>query len=70
MISNSNDDEANFPHKLLLTDRQVAKIHKTFANNLSANIKLSKTQLSKIIQSDGFFWTSWTIIKNEKLVYH
>ena len=54
MIGNSNDDEANFPHKLLLTDRQVAKIHETFANNLSANVKLSKTQLSKIMQSDGF----------------
>ena len=42
-------DEVNFPHKLL-TDAQVLKICKTFANSLSANIKFSKTQLSKMIQ--------------------
>ena len=48
------DDETNFPHKLLLTNRQVANLCKAFANYLSANIKLSKTQLSKIIQSGGF----------------
>ena len=52
-IGNS-DDETNFPHELLLTNRQVANLRKTFANNLSANIKLSKTQLSKIVQSGGF----------------
>ena len=48
------DDKINFPHELLLTDRQVANLHKTFANNLTANIKLSKTQLSKMIQSGEF----------------
>ena len=48
------DDETNFPHKLLLTNRQVGNIPKAFANHLSADIKLSKTQLSKIIQSGGF----------------
>ena len=48
------DDENNFPHKLLLTSRQVANIRKAFANHSSANIKLSKTQLSKMIQSGGF----------------
>ena len=53
MIGNS-DDETNFAHKLLLTNRQVAHLRKAIANNLSANIKLSKTQLSKIIQSGGF----------------
>ena len=46
------DDETNFPHKLL-TNRQVANL-KAFANNLSADIKLSKTQISKMIQSGGF----------------
>ena len=40
-----------FPHKLLLTNRQVAKLHKAFENYLSTDIKLSKTQLSKMIQS-------------------
>ena len=48
------DDETNFPHKLLLTNRQVANLRKAFANYLSTDIKLSKTQLSKMIQSGGF----------------
>ena len=49
-----DDDETNFPHKLLLTDRQVANLHKAFANYLSTDIKLSKTQISKMIQSGWF----------------
>ena len=48
MVRNS-DDETNFPHKLLLTNRQVANLGKAFANYLSNDIKLSKTQLSRII---------------------
>ena len=48
------DDETNFPHKLLLTNRQVANLCKAFVNYLSTDIKLSKTQLSKMIQSRGF----------------
>ena len=46
--------KTNFPHKLLLTNRQVANLRKAFANHLSTDIKLSKTQLSKMIQSGGF----------------
>ena len=53
MISNSNDN-TNFPHELLLTNRQVANICKAFANHSSIDIKLSKTQLSKMIESGGF----------------
>ena len=53
MVSNSNDN-TNFPHELLLTNRQVANICKAFANHSSIDIKLSKTQLSKMIQSGGF----------------
>ena len=53
MVGNSNDN-TNFPHELLLTYRQVANIRKAFANHLSTDIKLSKTQLSKMIQSGGF----------------
>ena len=41
------DNESNFPHKLLLTNRQVATLPKAIANHWSADIKLSKTQLSK-----------------------
>ena len=52
MIGNPND-ETNFPHKLL-TNRQVANLRKAFANKSSTDIKLSKTQLSKMIQSGGF----------------
>ena len=36
------DNENNFPHKLLLTNKQVANLRKTFANHLSTDIKLSK----------------------------
>ena len=53
MVGNSNDN-INFPHELLLTNRQVANIRKTFANHSSTDIKLSKTQLSKMIQSGRF----------------
>ena len=53
MIGDSND-EANFPHDLLLTDRQVSSIRKAFANNSSVDIKFSKTQSSKMIHSGGF----------------
>ena len=35
MIGNS-DGETNVLHKLLLTNRQVANLHKTFVNYLSA----------------------------------
>ena len=41
----SSNDETNFPDKLLLTNKQVSKIHQAFANGSSANIKLSKTQI-------------------------
>ena len=53
MVGNSNDN-TNFPHELLLTNRQVENICKAFANHLSTDIKLSKAQLSKKIQSGGF----------------
>ena len=52
MIGNS-DDEANFPHKLLLTNRQVANLRKAFDDHTSTDIKLSKAQLTKT-QKDGF----------------
>ena len=47
LVGDSND-ENNFPHKLSLTNTQVSKLRKAFANNSSANIKLSKTELHKI----------------------
>ena len=53
-MKGDSNDKANFPHELLLTDRQVSSIHKAFANNSSVDIKFSKTQLSKMIQSGEF----------------
>ena len=50
MVAYSNDN-TNFLHELLLTNRQVANNRKAFAKNTSTDIKLSKTQLSKMIQS-------------------
>ena len=44
------DNQTNFPHKLLLFNRQFSNFCKAFADHLSVDIKLSKTQLSKMIQ--------------------
>ena len=63
------DNETNFPHKLLLTNRQVSSLHKSFARHSSADIKLSKNKLSKMIQSGGLLLgpllkTGLPLIKN------
>ena len=47
---NGND----LPHELLLTTRQKTKIRNAFNNNMSTNLKFSKAQINKIIQSGGF----------------
>ena len=52
MVGNS-DDETNFPHKLLLTNRQTVSLRKAFNNHTSADIKFSKGQLTKM-QKGGF----------------
>ena len=44
----------DLPHELLLKTRQKIKLRKTFNNNMSTDIKLSKAQISKRIQSGGF----------------
>ena len=49
-MSNGN----NLPHELLLTTRQKTKVRNAFNNNTSIDLKLSKAQISKIIQSGGF----------------
>ena len=43
------DDETNFSPEWLLTNRQVANLRKAFAIYLSTDVKLSKTQISKMI---------------------
>ena len=47
-------DGNDLPHQLLLTTRQKTRLRNAFNNNVSADIKLSKTQIAKIIQSGGF----------------
>ena len=42
MIINS-DDKTNFPHELLLTNKQVANLRKAFTDNSSTDIKLWRT---------------------------
>ena len=48
MIGDSNN-ETNFPHRLFLTDTKVSRLRKAFANASSANMRLSKAQLSKTV---------------------
>ena len=47
-------DGNNLPHELLLTTSQKTKLRNAFENNMSTDIKLSRTQISRIIQSGGF----------------
>ena len=47
-------DGNGLPHELLLTTRQRTKLRNAFNNNMSTDVKLSKAQISKIIQSGGF----------------
>ena len=54
-VVNDSNDETNFPHKVLLTDTQVSRIHKAFANGSPANKIFSKTHFPKMIQTGAFF---------------
>ena len=54
IVIDNSYGETNFPYKLFLTDRHVSRLCKPFEKNSSANTKLSKTQLSKRLQSGGF----------------
>ena len=47
-------DGNDLPHELLLTTRQKTKLRNAFNNNMSTDLKLPKSQISKIIQSGGF----------------
>ena len=44
----------NLPRELFLTQRQITKLRNNIESNMSTDIKLSKAQISKIIQSGGF----------------
>ena len=49
-----NFDKDELPHELLLTTRQNTKLRNAINNNLAIDIKLSKSQIKKLIQSGGF----------------
>ena len=53
--------DTNFPQKLLLTNRQVANLRKAFAGKSSNDIKLSKTKISKMIQSGAFLGVDFLV---------
>ena len=71
-VVGENNDDISFWPKILLTDTQLSKLCKAFANGSSANIKLSKAQLNKTGQSGGFLGrligpllkTGFPLIKN------
>ena len=74
-MTGDSNDEAEFPHKLLLTDTQVSRFSKFIANGLSTNLKLSKTQLSKIVQLEKLIFDiptfgniSWVYLKLEQIL--
>ena len=53
-IGIKNFNKEDLPHELLLTTRQSTKLRNAINNNLATDIKLSKAQIKKIIQSGGF----------------
>ena len=54
-MNQKNFKDEELLHELFLTTKQTTKIRNAFANNMSTDIKLSKAQISKIIQSSGSF---------------
>ena len=59
-LNKKNFEVDELPHELFLTATQTTKIRNAFANNMSTDIKLSKGQISKKIQSGGSFG-SWLV---------
>ena len=64
-INKKNFQDEELSHELFLTTRQTIKLKNAFANNMSRYIKLSKAQISKIIQS-GRTFGSWLAIVGKK----
>ena len=55
ILTKKNSEDEELPHELFLTTRQTIKIKNDFENNMSTDIKLSKTQIPKIIKSGESF---------------
>ena len=53
-IGIKNFNKEDLPHELLLTTRQSTKLRNAINNNLATDTKLSKAQIKKLIQSEGF----------------
>ena len=54
-LNKKNFDDKELSHELFVRRRQTTKIKNTFADNISTDIKVSKAQISNIIQSGGSF---------------
>ena len=67
VIGDSNY-KANFPHKLLFTDIQISRRCKAFANDSLANMKLSKTQLSRMMHSEGYLCPLSLVANSKKII--
>ena len=67
VIGDSNY-KANFPHKLLFTDTQISRRCKAFANDSLANMKLSKTQLSRMMHSEEFLCPLSLVANSKKII--
>ena len=57
-LNKKNFVDEELPHELFLTTRQTTKIRNAFANNMATDIKLSKAQISRIIQ-----WVFWFLVR-------
>ena len=53
-VKNRQGTILRMPHELLLTTRKTTKLRNAIENNMPTDIKLSKAQISKIIQSGRF----------------
>ena len=62
-IFGNPNNETNFPHKLLLTNRQILSLRKAFANHTSVHIKLPKAKLTKM-QKGGFLKFLMPLLKS------
>ena len=55
-----NFNKEDLPHELLLTIRQNTKLRNAISNNMATDLKLSKAQIKKMIQSGGFLGKLWS----------
>ena len=61
-IGANSFNKEDLPHELLLTTRQTTKLGNAINNNMSTDIKLSKVQIKKIIQSGGFLGKNFLVL--------